>query len=208
MEDIDDYGVLEDKLATGKQALSDIFADVSARLTALAASAANESAWNGTTVEPGKDASGVYQIGTAEELAWLAAEINNSSNNSQSYSAVLTADIDLGYRPWTPIGCYVDWQNNHPYRGVFDGQGHTVSGLYVTALSNGYAGLFGYTSGSTTIKNLTVEGEIRLEDVSTTAKHIGGIVGEANAKLERCVSRVRISAAVWAVWRAMPPAAP
>ena len=195
LEDIDDYGVLEDKLATGKQALSDIFADVSARLTALAASAANESAWNGTTVEPGKDASGVYQIGTAEELAWLAAEINNSSNNSQSYSAVLTADIDLGYRPWTPIGCYVDWQNNHPYRGVFDGQGHTVSGLYVTALSNGYAGLFGYTSGSTTIKNLTVEGEIRLEDVSTTAKHIGGIVGEANAKLEHCVSRVRISAA-------------
>lgn len=195
LEDIDDYGVLEDKLATGKQALSDIFADVSARLTALAASAANESAWNGTTVEPGKDASGVYQIGTAEELAWLAAKINNSSNNSQSYSAVLTADIDLGYRPWTPIGCYVDWQNNHPYRGVFDGQGHTVSGLYVTALSNGYAGLFGYTSGSTTIKNLTVEGEIRLEDVSTTAKHIGGIVGEANAKLERCVSRVRISAA-------------
>lgn len=195
LEDIDDYGVLEDKLATGKQALSDIFTDVSARLTALAASAANESAWNGTTVEPGKDASGVYQIGTAEELAWLAAEINNSSNNSQSYSAVLTADIDLGYRPWTPIGCYVDWQNNHPYRGVFDGQGHTVSGLYVTALSNGYAGLFGYTSGSTTIKNLTVEGEIRLEDVSTTAKHIGGIVGEANAKLERCVSRVRISAA-------------
>lgn len=195
LEDIDDYDVLEDKLATGKQALSDIFADVSARLTALAASAANESAWNGTTVEPGKDASGVYQIGTAEELAWLAAEINNSSNNSQSYSAVLTADIDLGYRPWTPIGCYVDWQSNHPYRGVFDGQGHTVSGLYVTALSNGYAGLFGYTSGSTTIKNLTVEGEIRLEDVSTTAKHIGGIVGEANAKLERCVSRVRISAA-------------
>lgn len=195
LEDIDDYSVLEDKLATGKQALSDIFADVSARLTALAASAANESAWNGTTVEPGKDASGVYQIGTAEELAWLAAEINNSSNNSQSYSAVLTADIDLGYRPWTPIGCYVDWQSNHPYRGVFDGQGHTVSGLYVTALSNGYAGLFGYTSGSTTIKNLTVEGEIRLEDVSTTAKHIGGIVGEANAKLERCVSRVRISAA-------------
>lgn len=195
LEDIDDYGVLEDKLATGKQALSDIFADVSARLTALAASAANESAWNGTTVEPGKDASGVYQIGTAEELAWLAAEINISSNNSQSYSAVLTADIDLGYRPWTPIGCYADWQNNHPYRGVFDGQGHTVSGLYVTALSNGYAGLFGYTSGSTTIKNLTVEGEIRLEDVSTTAKHIGGIVGEANAKLERCVSRVRISAA-------------
>lgn len=195
LEDIDDYGVLEDKLATGKQALSDIFADVSARLTALAASAANESAWNGITVEPGKDASGVYQIGTAEELAWLAAEINNSSNNSQSYSAVLTADIDLGYRPWTPIGCYVDWQSNHPYRGVFDGQGHTVSGLYVTALSNGYAGLFGYTSGSTTIKNLTVEGEIRLEDVSTTAKHIGGIVGEANAKLERCVSRVRISAA-------------
>lgn len=195
LEDIDDYGVLEDKLATGKQALSDIFADVSARLTALAASAANESAWGGTTVEPGKDASGVYQIGTAEELAWLAAEINSSSNNSQNYSAVLTADIDLGYRPWTPIGCYVDWRDNHPYCGVFDGQGHTVSGLYVTALHHGSAGLFGYTSGNTTIKNLTVEGEIRLEDVSTTAKHIGGIVGKANAKLERCVSRVRISAA-------------
>ena len=195
LEDIDDYGVLEDKLAAGKQALSDIFADVSAQLTALAASAANESAWNGTTVEPRKDASGFYQIGTAEELAWLAVEINSSSNNSQNYSAVLAADIDLGYRPWTPIGCYVDWRDNHPYRGVFDGQGHTVSGLYVTALSNGYAGLFGYTSGNTTIKNLTVEGEIRLEDVSTTAKHIGGIVGEANAKLESCVSRVRISAA-------------
>ena len=47
LEDIDDYGVLEDKLATGKQALSDIFADVSARLTALAQGRPGDTAGGG-----------------------------------------------------------------------------------------------------------------------------------------------------------------
>lgn len=191
LEDVDDYAALAERQTTGERALKKIYSSASAELTALVASARNENAWSGNTVKPEQE-NGIYQIGTAEELAWLAEQVNASSDSNEKFDAVLTADIDLGYRPWTPIGFYVDWRNTHPYRGTFDGQGHTVSGLYISADNNGYAGLFGYTAGTTTIKNLTVAGEIDLEN---TAKCVGGIVGEANARMVSCVSRVRIAAA-------------
>lgn len=193
LDGIDDYAVLAERQAAGERAMKAIYTAASIELSALVASARNENAWSGNTVKP-KQENGIYQIGTAEELAWLAEQVNASSDSNEKFDAVLTADIDLGYRPWTPIGFYVDWRNTHPYRGTFDGQGHTVSGLYISADNNGYAGLFGYTASTTTIKNLTVAGEIELKDVSKT-NYVGGIVGEANAKMVSCVSRVRIAAA-------------
>lgn len=97
---------------------------------------------------PETDTNGVYQIGTRTELAWFRDQINSGKN----YSAVLTADIDLKNQDWTPIG-----KAEHPFTGIFDGAGHTVSGLKVTGAPN--AGLFGAGSGAT-IQNVVVSGTV------------------------------------------------
>ena len=197
LDAITDYARLSEELTAAQKAMADIYAKYASELKALSDSAHNENAWDGSGMtQPSGTGSETdpYQIGTAAELAWLANEVNTKSNNSGDYSAVLTADIDLGYHPWTSIGFYANG-NNRNYRGVFDGKGYTVSGLYVTEAHNGYAGLFGYISNSSTvIKNLTVAGEIRLENC-TGALAVGGIVGECvYANLENCVSRVRVTA--------------
>ncbi len=84
-------------------------------------------------------------------------------------SFVLTADIDLGGKdmPWTPIGSL----NSTYFPGEFDGGDHKITNLFVNS-SASYAGLFGYTTYQTTIKNLSVSG-----DVKTTGSYAGGIVG-------------------------------
>ncbi|MCD7844846.1 MAG: hypothetical protein LUG57_03155 [Oscillospiraceae bacterium] len=123
--------------------------------------------------------SGVYEIGNAGQLFWFAAQVNGGS---KSISAVLTADIDLnpGYifsaadgsytgsgspRSWTPIGT-----SSIAYAGVFDGNGHTISGVYIKATTT-LQGLFGYISGGT-VQNVAVS-----NSSITGTKYIGGIAG-------------------------------
>ena len=82
---------------------------------------------------------GVYQIGTASELIWFADAVNSGS---QSIKGKLTADIQLNApgsvaNKWTPIGTQAS-----PFRGTFDGDGHTVSGVYVDSGID-CAGFFG-----------------------------------------------------------------
>ena len=64
---------------------------------------------------------GVYQIASAEDLKAFA-ELVNAGN--PGLNAVLTADIDRGL-DGTMIGC-----ERWDYQGIFDGQGHTIEGLY------------------------------------------------------------------------------
>ncbi len=123
--------------------------------------------WDGTTKSPVKaNDDGVYLISNAAELAWFADTINNGED--QSLNAQLTADINLAGFIWTAIG-----NASKNYMGVFDGQGHTIRGLYINATSAGQ-GLFGLIAGAT-IKNLTVEGS-----VNNTLNNTGGIIGAAN----------------------------
>lgn len=138
-------------------------------------------AWDGTTrVEPEKEGE-VYQIGTAAELAWFAEHVNSlceTDNGLVRADAVLTADLDLGSQEWTPISrtAYVV----NAYAGTFDGQGHTVSGLKIEAVSANQ-GLFGIVNTGT-VKNLRVEGA-----VSSTASYTGGIVGKLQTgTIENC----------------------
>lgn len=65
----------------------------------------------------------------------------NGGNSYAGYTVTLMNDIDLGGVEWTPIGT-----TEHPFSGVFDGQGYTISNLKVNSTS-GYAGLFGYIKG-------------------------------------------------------------
>ena len=73
---------------------------------------------------------------------------------------------------WEPIA--IDY--NTPFKGVFDGDGHTIKGLYVNIQTTDkyiYAGLFGYNEG--TIKNLgMLDGSV---SSSSSSSYVGGIAG-------------------------------
>lgn len=86
---------------------------------------------------------------------------------------------------WNPIG------GSHPFKGIFDGNGHTVSDLYIN--SSGYnLGLFGQVDGAE-IKNVTVQGNVTgfyEEGNSQSGQYVGLVlgVGTSNTKLENCES--------------------
>ena len=207
---VTDYALLNGLLSAGKAQLDASFRSASDQLTAMLLSAANKDAWDGTSAKP--SGSGTeddpYKIGTAAELSWLRDAINDNTSSTYSHHAVLTADIDLGYRPWTPIGTNKVSTYQGGFRCTLDGNGHTISGLSVTApiegltgyasTTCGYAGLFGYTF-SAVIKDLTVEGEIALTGATTV--YAGGIAGSFHGTMENCVSRVHISVALTGSYR-------
>ena len=91
----------------------------------------------------------VMEIATAEDLVDFAKLVNEGNNDARG---VLTADINLT-APWeTPIGI-----DGTPYAGIFDGQGHKISGFQGTGA--GKFGLFGFTS-SAVIKNFSIDGTL------------------------------------------------
>ena len=129
-------------------------------------------AWDGTTkTQPtgsGTQAA-PYQIENGAQLAWLANAVNKADSRAKFY-AELTDDIDLGGNPFTPIGTQSGYSSVYPYQGSFDGQGHTVTGLNVSAQ---YTGLFGVIQDAK-IKNVIVQGT-----VTSSNGDAGGIVGRA-----------------------------
>lgn len=187
LDEITSYAELEALRQSAAQKLEDVYEAARRELTNLLASARNADAWDGETVTQPEQKDGVYQIGTPAELAWLAKSINDNTV-SASAKAVLTADIDLGYCEWTPIG----QTSGRAYRGSLDGQGHTVSGLYISKAGSGYAGLIGLAYGGTKVSNLTVRGEIALADVGKVS--VGGVAADVSAgEFENCVSDVKIT---------------
>lgn len=120
-----------------------------------------------------------YQIETAEQMARLAELVNNSDSAIRDFyqgkSYELTEDIDISDidpkgdgSGWIPIGGVTT-----PFLGVFDGKGHTVSGLYINRSEN-YQGLFGNVSNGI-IRNL---GVINVEmTISENDSSFGGITG-------------------------------
>ena len=159
---------------------------------------------SGTETDP-------YQISTAEGLKWFRDKVNGSNGQTQNPAAcaVLMNDIVLNdgtfdengtYTPgasgkaaekWTPIA-FSGLFNEHTtlyYTGTFDGQGHTIKGLYVSinnATSIGDAvclGLFS-TAKKAVIRNVTVTGY-----VFGFAGNLGGIVGYlSDGTIENCAN--------------------
>ena len=138
---------------------------------------AGAKAWDGTAkAEPAKDESGVYQISTAAELAWFAA-------NGGSASAKLTADIDLAGYDWTPM--------NKLY-GTFDGDGHMVKNLYINSTSYPL-GIFGYLQSGAKVLDLGVTGNVTC--TASSNAQAGGIAGYmySGSSIENCYSSVNVN---------------
>lgn len=115
-----------------------------------------------------------YEIATKTDLYRLANIVNVSRNECEGITFLQTQNIvcDAGY---TPIGYQVD--NDHAFfRGTYDGQGHTVSGITVTRTGNTstdkYIGLFGYIYGG------TVQNVVLANSTFTGYRYVGGIAGE------------------------------
>ena len=169
---------------------------------------------------------GVYLIAKPCHLAWFRDYVNGTivdegevaGTTHSSASAMLTADIDLKnychaaedgkeLLSWLPIGNFYD-----RWKGNMDGQGHTISHLYIKTAQN-YVGLFGFTEDAT-IQNIIFD-NVKVENVTDytgilagyacgdSPSHIkgikttnnctligqrvtGGIVGEAQINLENC----------------------
>lgn len=151
---------------------------------------AEKTAWGGADdiVAPTK-VGDVYQIGSGGELAWFAQEVN--AGRGAAYNAVLTKDIDLGDEPWTPIGK----NYSYAYKGTFDGQKHTVSGLFISGSASQNCGLFGYVEKGT-VKDLTVQGTITLTGSGGSSYGAGGIVGQLSGtegSVQNCRSDATIT---------------
>lgn len=120
---------------------------------------------------------GYYEIGNAGQLFWFSSLVNGDNKNADfeeqnnGANAVLTADIDLEEREWTPIGIY----GHSEYSGKFDGQNHNICGLSITEDLSGkiMTGLFGKVTDGT-LENFSVEGNI-----TSSENYTGGIIGYA-----------------------------
>ena len=160
--------------------------------------------WDGTTKTEPKTENGVYQIGTAAELAWFADAVQNGQT---AISAKLTANINLNGKAWTAIGT-----SSNKFAGTLDGDSHTVSGLVTTGLVGELAeggvvenlrvncaivstsSLLGGVANSSagTIRNCMVSGSITFSSGGYNgASAIGGIAGRntGNGVISGCVSR-------------------
>ncbi|MCD7727530.1 MAG: hypothetical protein LUH57_04220, partial [Ruminococcus sp.] len=122
-----------------------------------------------------------FTITTATQLAGLASLVNNGNNFSDK-TIKLGNNIDLNSEDWTPIGTY-----SSPFSGTFDGQGYTVSNLYINDTASDQLGLFGCVGNSGTVQNITVNG------VTVQGRYyLGGVVGYNSGTVIYCDSSVTV----------------
>ena len=143
---------------------------------AWAQTASQPSEGDGSTDHP-------YIITKAEELAWFRDQVNGGNKKICAKIADNVEVIDLkdfchaadaskkiDEQSWVPIG-----NSNKLYQGTFDGNGKTITNLYINAIKENMGiGFFGYTLQSK-IKNLTFENA----NVTNTNSHTGVLVGYA-----------------------------
>ena len=131
-----------------------------------------------------KDA--VYEISNAGQLYWFAGLVNGTLSGvtqNTSANAVLTKDIVVNknvlkpdgtvnegtFKEWTPIDTSAS-----PYTGIFEGQNHTISGLYFNQEDSYDVGLFGRNNGK--IANAGI-----LDSYFYGTSKVGGVCGNNNA---------------------------
>ena len=127
-----------------------LLALVTALTMSLAGTALAADVWDGTVGTVPAPVNNVITITTGAQLAGFASAVN-SGTTYQGYTIRLGNDINLNDLDWTPIGRFFSyWGSNRAFSGIFDGAGHSITGLNVVNDNNNYtnrgetAGLFGY----------------------------------------------------------------
>ena len=118
-----------------------------------------------------------YMIYNKEQLDLLATRVNSGTNYFHKFIK-LGADItyDGTENNYTPIGT-----SSNSFRGTFDGDGHTVSGININS-NNGYQGLFGDIDSGSTVKNVVLRSSTIIG-----LTNVGGIVGYMiNGTIQNC----------------------
>lgn len=143
-----------------------------------------ENVWDGTSAVTDwyNTADTAYFISTPAQLAGLAKLVNDGTSTFEGKTVVLTSDIDLGNKNWTPIGeqivnSVVGQVNSVTkiFKGTFEGLGHKITNLTVndTNANNRSAAFFTVFDGN--IKN------VGFENVSITNKSYGDVGASAIA---------------------------
>lgn len=148
---------------------------------------------------------GVYEISNAGQLYWFASLVNGDRTHADFESqngaanAILVKDIVVNdgdisklasaqsnsLRKWSPIGT-----SDNSYTGQFDGQGHTISGIYFSDSTADNVGLFGYTRGGADIYNVGI-----VNSYIEGKNCVGGILGRNNnsgVNVQRCFSEATV----------------
>ena len=114
-----------------------------------------------------------FVIQNAEQLKAFRDNVN-AGNTFAGKTIALTDDVDLKNEEWMPIGT-----EDAPFKGTFDGQGHTITGLNISSGSD--AGLIGVLDVGT-VKNV----KFASVNISTTGTDVGAAVGRIinNGKVE------------------------
>lgn len=117
-----------------------------------------------------------YFITSAEELAWVAINVNNGGLITNNCEFILLKDIDLSGKYWTPIGA----SSVYPFQGTFNFNGHTIKGLTIDSNSLTYAGLFGYTKNAGIVNGYLYDSFIKITNLDDkTNIYAGSLVGKA-----------------------------
>ncbi len=140
----------------------------------------------------------VYEISNAGQLYWFAGLVNGTLSGvtqNTSANAVLTADIVVNknvlksdgtvnegtFKEWTPIGNTCNGSYS-PYTGIFEGQNHTISGLYFKQENTSEVGFFGYNRGK--ILNVGI-----LDSYFCGFSQVGGVCGYNSSTIANCYNK-------------------
>ena len=140
----------------------------------------------------------VYEISNAGQLYWFAGLVNGTLSGvpqNTSANAVLTADIVVNknvlksdgtvnegtFKEWTPIGNTCNGSYS-PYTGIFEGQNHTISGLYFKQENTSEVGFFGYNGGK--ISNVGI-----LNSYFCGFSRVGGVCGYNSSTITNCYNK-------------------
>ena len=90
------------------------------------------------------------EIASVEDYIAFVKKVNDDEKHS--YKGILTTDLDFdGRTDIQPVG------NNVMFKGIFDGQGHTIRNLKITSTGNNPCGMFGFVSDGAIVKNLIID---------------------------------------------------
>ena len=144
------------------------------------------------------DEDGFYEIADANELYAFAIAVNTGNTD---INGRLTANITVNngvinedgtlkegsdFTVWTPIGTQLK-----PFTGSFDGNGKTVSGLYVDNQNVSYVGLFGNVASNAENDNI-IENVSVVDSYFSGNRNIGGVVGSNGATVKDCYNKASV----------------